>query len=232
MAKDNTASKRSAEKIARANVLLRAFGDLLPKLERAYGEPTCDAAEARKQHIVALLAVANFLEQTKPDKVRVADQFATLAQALQDVNEGIRATILVPAVANRGDVTIIWLARAQVALAIKVLCFCDHSRKSAAKWAAERYPGLKQLITEKASRHSVDEEKHRSGDIETAMVSWCRDFSRGKVKNRAATRLYSEGLSRLEAWAPPNRNNDQREKEAHRRLQKALYAVSLEPSGE
>ena len=49
MAKDETASKRSAEKIAHANArytlnLLRAFGDLLPKLKRAYGEPAGDAA--------------------------------------------------------------------------------------------------------------------------------------------------------------------------------------------
>ena len=49
MGKDETASKRSAEKIAHANArytlnLLRAFGDLLPKLKRAYGEPAGDAA--------------------------------------------------------------------------------------------------------------------------------------------------------------------------------------------
>src|SRR6516165_6131730 len=50
MAKDETASKRSAEEIARARArftinLQRAFNDLLPKLKRAYGQPTDDAAK-------------------------------------------------------------------------------------------------------------------------------------------------------------------------------------------
>ena len=95
MAKDETASKRSVE-VARANArytinLQRAFNDLLPKLKRAYGRPAGDAADARSQHVLALLAISNFLARVGPtgDLAHFADRFVMLAQTLQDVNEGV-----------------------------------------------------------------------------------------------------------------------------------------------
>jgi hypothetical protein len=85
MAKDKTASKRSAE-VARAYArytinLQRAFGDLLPKLKRAYGQRAGDEAEMRTQHVLALLAITNFLARVGPtgDLAHFADQFAKLA---------------------------------------------------------------------------------------------------------------------------------------------------------
>jgi hypothetical protein len=55
MAKDETAS-RSAEvprAYARYTInLQRAFNGLLPKLKRAYGQPACDAADTRSQHVL------------------------------------------------------------------------------------------------------------------------------------------------------------------------------------
>lgn len=218
--KDETASKRSAEEIARARArytinLQRAFGDLLPKLKHAYGQPAGDAADTRSQHVVALLAIADFLNRVGPDGdlAHFADQFAKLAQTLQDLNEGVRAPILKPAVASRGDQTLVWYARAHVALAVETLQRCGHTRPRAAKWAAKRHPELKQLITESGV--------YRSRDLETAIISWCEKFSRGKVKNRYATHAYSVGLDKLKAWAP-NCNSDQMEAEADRLLQEAL----------
>src|SRR5262245_37408232 len=52
------------ERVARARYIInlqRAFGDLLLKLKRAYGEPAGDATELRSQHVFALVAIANFL---------------------------------------------------------------------------------------------------------------------------------------------------------------------------
>ena len=194
-----------------------AFGDLLPKLKHAYGQPAHDAAESRSQHTLALLAIAEFLERIGPegDLAHFADQFVKLAQALRDLDDGIRAPILTTALANRGDQSVVWIARAHVALAVETLRRCGHhrSRKSAAKWAAKRHPGLKQLISENAV--------HRSHDIEKAMISWCEDFSSGKVKNHYAAHAYSVSLNKLKAWAP-NCNRDQMEHEADKLLQKAL----------
>jgi hypothetical protein len=224
MAKDETASKRSAE-VARAYArytinLQRAFNDLLPKLKHAYGQPAGDAAEMRTQHVLALLAITNFLARVGPtgDLARFANQFAKLAQTLHDVHDGILAPILTPALTNRSDQTVVWLARAHVALAVETMRGRCGSRKSAAKWAATKHPCLKQLITERAV--------HRSDDIETAMISWCEDFSSRKVKNHFAAQIYSEGFSNLKAWAP-NRDTDELEDEADRLLQEAFVEFAL-----
>jgi hypothetical protein len=223
MAKKDPAAKRLAE-VARARArhtinLQRAFSDLLPKLKRAYGQPARDTADELSQHVVALLAVAHFLDQVGPDYLaHVADQLAKLAQTLQDLNEGRRAPMLYPAFTSRSDQTVVWLARAHVALAVETLRPRGGGRKSAAKWAAKKHPGLQRLITENAS--------HRSDNIETAMISWCEDFTSCKVKNRYAARTYAEGLSKLRAWAA-GRDSDQMEDEADRLLQKAVELASI-----
>jgi len=210
MAKDETAYTIN---------LQRAFNDLLPKLKRAYGQPAGDAAEMLSQHAVALLAIAGFLNRVGPDYLaHFADQFAKLAQTLQDLNEGVRAPpMLYPALAKRSDQTLVWLARAHVALAVETMQRCGHNRKRAAKWAAKRHPGLQQLITERGV--------HRSDDIETAIMNWCGGFSSHKIRNKAAARAYSVGLDKLTAWAP-NCNSDQMEDEADRLLQQAVAELS------
>jgi len=234
------------EEIARARArytinLQRAFNDLLPKLKRAYGQPARDATELRSQHVIALVAISNFLARVGPtgDLADFANRFAKLAQALQDLNEGVRAPMLNPALAKRSDQTLVWLARAYVALAIETMRRGGYARgrtrnrdhatgrlrqKSAAKWAAKRHPGLKQLITESG----LDIERSKS--LEKAIISWCEDFSSHKIRNRneAAARTYSVGLDKLKAWAP-NCNSDQMENEADRLLQEAVALVCSEP---
>jgi hypothetical protein len=122
--------------------------------------------------------------------------------------------MLYPALAKRSDQTPVWLARAHVALAVETMQWCGHSRKSAAKWAAKAHPGLEQLITESSDR--------RSRDLEKAIISWCEDFSSGKIRNDIAARVYSDALNKLKAWATPNCNSDQMQGEAERLLQHAL----------
>src|SRR5262245_13297281 len=139
MAKDETASKRSAE-VARAYArytinLQRAFNNLLPKLKRAYGQPARDAADTRSQHVDALLAIANFLVRIGPtgDLAHFADQFAKLAQALKDLEAGIHAPFLTSAFTIRSDQTVVWLARAHVALTEETMRQRGSSRKTAVK---------------------------------------------------------------------------------------------------
>jgi hypothetical protein len=226
MAKKDAASKRQAE-AARAYAryrinLQRAFGDLLPKLKRAYGQSARDAADTRSRHVLALLAIAGFLNRVGPtgDLADFANQFAKLAQALQDLQAGIHAPILTSAFTNRSDQTVVWLARAHVALAVETMRRCGHSRKSAAKWAAKKHPGLKKLITESGAH------LERSKSLEKAIISWCEDFSSRKVKNHFAARIYSVGLDKLKAWAS-NCNSDQMEGEADRLLQEAIDPASI-----
>jgi len=216
MANDDTASKRRAEEIiARYTInLRRAFSDLVPALKHAYGQ---DAADTLSPHVLALKAIALFLDQVGPDYLaHEADQFAKLAQMLQDVNEGVRVPMLYPALAKRSDQTPVWLARARVALAVQTMKRCGHSREEAAKRAAKAHPELEQLITERGV--------HRSDGVETAIISWCEDFGSHKshkIRNKAAARAYSVGLDKLKAWAP-NCNSDQMEGEADRLLQEAV----------
>ena len=206
-----------ARAYARYKISLQwAFDDLLPKLERAYGLP-----EPRQQDVVALTAVVNFLNRM--DRLTFADKFAGISQALQDARDGIRARSLTPAIASRGDPTVVWISRAAVALAVETKRWCGHSRKKAAEWAAKRLPGLKQLIIESGPN------TERSKSLEKAIVTWCRDFSRDKVKNEIAARVYSRRLDELKVWAS-NRNSDQIEGEADRLLQKALQPIGDAPA--
>ena len=215
---DDTESMRLANERLTINPR-RAFANLLTELKHAYGQPALDAADTLSPHALALKAIARFLDQVGPDYLaHEADQFAKLAQMLQDVNEGVPVPTLYPdpALAKRSDQTPVWLGRAHVALAVETLQWCGHSsRKSAAKWAAKKHPDLKQLITESGSHIE------RSKSLEKVMISWCEDFSSGKIRNDIAARVYSEGLSKLKAWAP-NCNSDQIRGEADRLLQQAL----------
>jgi hypothetical protein len=208
--------KWRARACAAAN-LQRAFDGLASKLESTYERPAPSVADRRKQDEEALIAFANFLEQTAPGRlIHIGDRLAMLAQALRDTNKGRRPPMFVPTppLANRADPGMIWIARVPVTRAIETLCGGDYSRERAAEWAVQEYPDLKKLITESGST--------RSKSVEKAIVSWCNDFARGDVKNAEAAELYAIGMGKLKAWAP-NRDDDQREREARRHLEKALY---------
>jgi hypothetical protein len=201
----------------------RAFDDLVVKLKRAYGQLPADAVEARKQHIDALFAIASFAERMEPDGLpaRVADQLASLAQALYDVNRGIRATIFTPSLkaTNRGDTTMVWLGRALVARAIETLRHDGYSRERGAEWVTARYyRELEWLITELVS--SPEELQRRA-------LSWSEDFNSDKIKNAAAARNYSDGVRKLRAWAlaPTRRTKGEIEKEVDRLLKDLMQRV-------
>jgi hypothetical protein len=223
---DEIAWKRVA-KVARdayafTNNLRRAFGDLVPKLKRAYRRPARDEAERHFQDFLALQAVANFLDRMGPVYLAdVADQLIRRATTLND--EGIR--LLAPSFATRSDPTLVWIPRAHVVLAIDTMHWVidpmrgtGHTRESAAEWAAKLRPQLTRLITESGT--------HRSRDLKTAIVSWCKDFSRHDgVKNAVAAEVYSGGLAELKRWAP-TRNAEEIERRAVWLLDRALLPLS------
>jgi hypothetical protein len=219
MAKQDRAAirlaKERAHTYARYTInLQRAFGDLLLKLKRAYGQPARDAADARSQHVVALLAITNFLARVGPtgDLADFANQFAKLATVLEGLNRGVRSPILDPAGVTRSDPPTVWLARAHVATAVEIMRRFGHSREAAAKWAARRHPGLQRLITERGV--------HRSANLEKAIISWCKDFSSRRVRDDVAARAYSKALDNWKTWAP-NCGGDQLEAAINLLLQEA-----------
>jgi hypothetical protein len=206
MAKKDPASKQSAGALVFTINLERAFGDLLMQLQHIHGQPARDAG---KKDVDALLAVARFLDRMGPIHLApYADHFAMLAQELEDAR--------IPA--GRSDLTMVWLARAHVALAVETLLqHRDYpSRKDAAEEVANRRPELKPLITERGA--------HRGSDLEKTIVFWCENLRSGKVKNRAATKVYSVGLDKLKAWAL-NRNRAQIEAEADKLLDRAIALI-------
>jgi hypothetical protein len=221
----NLEAQRLGEVLARhdrfTTNLQGAFIDLCGKLNRIYGQPARDAVETHRQYIDALLAIAGFLNRVGPDGdlARFADQFAELAQALQDRHDGVPVPFLTPALANRSDQTVVWRARAHVALAVETLRRRGGSRKSAVKWAAKKHPELRHLITESGK------DLKRSKSLEKAMISWCEDFASEKVKNRYAARIYAEGLSKLRVWVE-SCDSGQMEDEAGKLLQKAVELAS------
>jgi hypothetical protein len=79
---DDTASKRPADETARDRAtinLQRAFGDLVAKLTRAYEHAFEEAkADPTNFYVVALTAVANFLEKSDV-KNEIAHKFIELA---------------------------------------------------------------------------------------------------------------------------------------------------------
>jgi hypothetical protein len=214
-----------ADEFARANAfaradanLWRAFYDLCGGLKRVYGQPARNEAERHFQDALAVQAVANFLDRMGPVYLAdVDDQLIRHATTLND--EGIR--LLAASFATRSDPTPVRVARAHVALAVYTMHWvidpmrgADHTRESAAEWAAKLRPQLRRLITESG--------KHRSRDLKTAIVSWCKDFSRHDgVKNAVAAEVYSYGLAELERWAP-TRNAEERERRAVWLLDRAL----------
>jgi hypothetical protein len=180
------------------------------------------------EYVDALLAVAHFLDQMGPYPAYFGNEFATLAQVLRDLQKGIRTPMLDPAPvkSRRRDPTMVSLGRAYVALAVAALQKCGYSRESAAEWAAKKYPGLKKLITEKGSYRSIknstdrkaDRDIGRSLNLETTIVTWCKDFSRNKPlkDDETADRVYRAALDELKA------RKDRLEEYADWLLQQAL----------
>jgi hypothetical protein len=224
-----------ADEIARANAfaradanVLRAVNDLLPKLKRLYEQMAPNEAERHFQDALALQAVATFLDRMGPVYLAdVADRLIRRATTLND--EGNR--LLAPSFATRSDPTLFWVQRAYVVLAVDTMHWVIdpkrddrrrgagyHIRESAAEWAAEKRPQLKRLITESGD--------HRSRNLKTAIVSWCKDFSgRDGIKNAVAAEVYSDGLAELKRWAP-TRNAEEIERRAVWLLDRALLLMS------
>ena len=194
------------------------FARLAEKLNAAFNADPITGVE-RHRYIYALLAVANFLEGIQPTEI-YADKFATLAAALNDLDQGIvRPDLKARHVENRiPDSTEVWLGRALVAVSLEALVMAGHTRKSAAKYIEEADRSLSALATKKAKR------------LGSAAWGWHSEFRRDRIKNQSAKKVFEVGYTHLREYSVAKDRKLEFENLAQRSLSQAQrIAVGLTP---
>ena len=156
-----------------------AYRDLVRSLAQAFDEigPT---QSQRDGYIVSLFAVTDFLLANGVDAEHVY-KFAELASALSDLDVGTVVPLLQPAfVANRKSApSYLWRRRAFVALGVKTLTTSGLSRDEAVRRATASVKTIGEL----------------SGSTEPrkAVLSWNDEFSKKRIKNFEAARVFGVG---------------------------------------
>jgi hypothetical protein len=154
--------------------------DQSPKYERArYG--------------YALKAISTFLKEIGIDTYR--KRLYKLVLALDDLNRGTVDPLLEPIKtggAKNRNVSWVWCARAHVSVGILALLKAGLTRKSAAQWAARKFPKIKQLTALSRTNPS---------STATKILSWFDDFNKGtrsKIKNPQALAMFAYGQQEIE----------------------------------
>jgi hypothetical protein len=144
---DDTASKRPADETARDRAtinLQRAFGDLVAKLTRAYEHAFEEAkADPTNFYVVALTAVANFLEKSDV-KNEIAHKFIELASF---IHEGSLPFLRPPKASGRTyDSQAFWVNRAYAVVGLEcILRSGKMNLEDGAKYIAKKYPVFNRL---------------------------------------------------------------------------------------
>jgi hypothetical protein len=194
MANDDTASKRSAEEIARARArftinLQRAFNDLLVKLERAYealesdpsvistetqerGEPLpYDGRLMRDFYVVTLKEFVIFLDRSGVNE-DIAHKFAELGSAIHELRWGAVADFLRPAVVGgRGpDGEAVWTCRKYVVIGLECILRSQKmkNKEKAAEHIADKYPIFDRL------------KRNPRASLPKSILSWRRTIISGR----------------------------------------------------
>lgn len=172
------------------NGLTSAVAELIHELMRAFDQtagPDPEPSYTRARYIMALQSIAVFLQQV-PTFQNFGHEFAKLASALDDLNQGTVHPILKPSnVANRPpDSTEVWMSRAKVAFAVELL--------------------LRSKMTEAKVKHLVD--KHfptiigfakRSGGAGQAAIAWRNMLVGRRAKNRIAAMVFEQKIAEIDA---------------------------------
>jgi len=169
MAKKDAASKRLAE-VARANATLnlqRAFGDLVAKLTRAYEHAFKETkADPTNFYVVALTAVANFLEKSDV-KNEIAHKFIELASFIR---EGSLPFLRPPKAGGRTyDSQAIWVSRAYAVVGLECILRSGKMKlQDAARYIAKEYPVFNRL------------KRNPSHCLAKSIISWRRYYNEGR----------------------------------------------------
>jgi hypothetical protein len=167
---DDTASKRPADETARDRAtinLQRAFGDLVAKLTRAYEHAFEEAkADPTNFYVVALTAVANFLEKSDV-KNELAHKFIELASF---IHEGSLPFLRPPKASGRTyDSQAFWVNRAYAVVGLEcILRSGKMNLEDGAKYIAKKYPVFNRL------------KRNPSHSLAKSIISWRRYYNEGR----------------------------------------------------
>ncbi len=183
------------KKTGKAKPASKPIATLKSRLAFAFDSESADQSPKyeRARYIHALKAISNFLKE-----VGIASyekRFYRLALAMDDLNRGSVDPLLEPMKtggAKNRNVSWDWCARAHVAGGISALLKAGLTRKSAAQWAASKYPEMKKL----AGLSRVN-----PSSTTTKVLSWYDDFNKGdrsKIKNAQALVVFAAGKQEIE----------------------------------
>jgi hypothetical protein len=153
----------------------------------------------RARYVVALTAVAKFFDTFK-DTSFIANHFAELASAIQDLDAGVTRPLLSAAKksGNPVEASNLWRARASVAIAIEARRRQGKNRKVAAKSIAKECPEIQSLI-----RRQTDK------DLWESILFWHNQFvGNRRVKNFEGAAVFKEGIKVLDKCEKDNGNLD------------------------
>ena len=166
--------------------LAEKYRHLAERLSRAFTAAPI-VGDKRHRYVNALLAIAKFFDGLGPFDT-YAEKFATLAAALNDLDNGIVRGILKPAhIANRiPDPVEVWVGRAYVALAVEALIKAGNNAEEAQLFIqAKQYSPLSALVTKKAN------------NLWTAVLEWRYRFRQNRIKNDVAKKVFEAGHRHL-----------------------------------
>jgi hypothetical protein len=166
--------------------LAEKYRHLAERLSRAFTAAPV-VGDERHRYVNALLAIANFFDGLGLFDT-YAEKFATLAAALNDLDNGIVRGILKPAhIANRiPDPIEVWVGRAYVAIAIDALIKAGNNPDEAKLFIqAIEYSPLSALATTKAN------------SLSTAAWEWRSRFHQNRIKNDVAKKVFEAGRRHL-----------------------------------
>jgi hypothetical protein len=172
--------KKSDEELA------EKYRHLAERLSRAFTAAPV-VGDERHRYVNALLAIANFFDGLGLFDT-YAEKFATLAAALNDLDNSIVRGILKPAhIANRiPDPIEVWVGRAYVAIAIDALIEAGNNPDEAKLFIqAREYSPLSALATKKAD------------NLWTAGLEWRYRFRQNRIKNDVAKKVFDAGHRHL-----------------------------------
>jgi hypothetical protein len=166
--------------------LAEKYRQLAERLNRAFTAAPI-VSDERHRYVNALLAIAKFFDGMGLFDT-CAQKFATLAAALNDLDNGIVRPVLKPKpVENRiPDPIEVWVGRAYVAIAIEVLINAGNKTDEAKLFIqAREYSPLSVLATKKAD------------NLWTAGLEWRHRFRQNRIKNVVAKKVFDAGNRHL-----------------------------------
>jgi hypothetical protein len=166
--------------------LAEKYRHLAERLSRAFAAAPI-VGDERHRYVNALLAIAKFFDGLGLFDT-YAEKFATLAAALNDLDNGIVRPVLKPIpVANRiPDPIELWVGRAYVAIAIDALIKAGNKPDEAKLFIqAREYSPLSALATKKAD------------NLWTAGLEWRYRFRQNRIKNDVAQKVFDAGHRHL-----------------------------------